>query len=316
MLYRLPPLNTLRAFEASARHLSFKLAADELAVTPTAISHQIKQLEDHLGTPLFQRLTRALQLTPAGEAMLPKIREGLECFAAGVERTRQRNRAHSLYVVAPPSFTARWLVTRLHDFTRNNPDIDLHLVRSASTIDDQDGQGAGAVENVDMQDGDTQVAIRFGTGNYPGFQVDRLFSGDYVAVCSPALLAGPNPLRELSDMRHHVLLHESGNTVEPAVPEWSDWLAQAGVTDVDTSRGLHFSDSSLAVGAAINGLGIALASAPLVAAKIAEGRLVAPFTIRVAQASAYFLLTPLAVLDRPEIATFRDWLRKQAGNPA
>jgi LysR family glycine cleavage system transcriptional activator len=312
VLYRLPSLNALRAFESSARHLSFKLAAEELSLTPTAISHQIKQLEDFVGSSLFDRLTRALQLTPTGEAMLPKVREGLECFATAIERSRHKDRTHQLFVVAPPSFTARWLVTRLQGFTSANPEIDLHLVRSATAVDDDVSAGTSSFVAIDMREGDSQVTIRFGNGIYPGFQVDRLFAGDYVAVCSPTMQQGKHPLREPGDIRHHVLLHEGGGSNEPAGPEWSDWLHQAGVTDVDGSRGLHFSDSSLAVGAAINGLGVALASLPLVAAKIAEGRLVAPLNIRVTQPNAYFLLTPLAVAERAEVAAFRTWLLSEA----
>ena len=312
MAYRLPPLNSLRAFEAAARHLSFKNAAVELSVTPTAVSHQIKLLEEFLGLALFRRLTRALELTAQGEAMLPKVREGLACFAAAVELTHERGTEGRLFVVSPPSFAARWLVPRLQRFTRAGPKLSLHLLSSLETIDDDQPGGARGFENVDLREDDSQVLIRFGTGSYPGCRVDHIFGPDYIAVCSPRLLSAKLPLRQPADVKFHVLLHDDTIANERARPSWAEWLRQAGVTNVDSSLGPHFSDSGLALVAAVDGLGIALASKPLVAAEIAEGRLVAPFDIAVGQQYAYYLVTPEAISGRPMVEAFRQWLLEEA----
>jgi len=312
MPYRLPPLSSLRAFEAAARHLSFKNAALELSVTPTAISHQIKQLEEFLGRSLFRRLTRALELTPHGEAMLPKVREGLECFATAVEHTRERSSEGRLIVVSPPSFAGRWLVPRLQRFTEAEPTLSLHLLSSVETIDDDQPAGAQGFENIDLREDDSQVVIRFGTGSYRGCRVDYIFGPEYVAVCSPKLLTAMRPLRQPADVKFHVLLHDDTIANERARPSWEEWLRLAGVSNIDSRAGPHFSDSGLALVAAVDGLGIALASKPLVAAEIAEGRLVAPFDLAVGQQYAYYLVTPEAISDRPIVEAFRQWLLGEA----
>jgi LysR family transcriptional regulator, glycine cleavage system transcriptional activator len=312
MTYRLPPLNALRAFEVAARHLSFKHAAEELCVTPTAVSHQIKQLEEFLGLELFHRLTRSLELTPEGEAMLPKVREGLESFAAAVECTRQSLAKDRLVVVSPPSFATRWLVPRLKGFAKTEPKVELHVVSSLNAIDSEQSGAARIFENVDLREGDSQVAICFGTGSYPGFHVDRILSSGYVAVCSPKLLEGPHPLREPGDVRFHPLIHDDTIANERIRPTWAEWLQQAGVAGVDANAGPHFRDSGLALVAANDGLGIALASKPLAATEVAAGRLVAPFRVFIRQQLSYYLVTPEAVSTRAPVEAFRRWLLAEA----
>lgn len=312
MTYRLPPLNALRAFEAAARHLSFKNAAKELSVTPTAISHQIKMLEDFLDLALFRRLTRSLELTPEGEAMLPKVREGLECFAAAVESTRAQVAKERLVVVAPPSFATRWLVPRLKSFCQTQPTVQLNLVGSLDAIDDDQSAAARALERVDLREGESQVAICFGSGEYPGFHVDRILSSGYAAVCSPRLMEGPHPLREPADIRFHVLIHDDTIANEQARPSWDKWLRLAGVTGVDAIAGPHFCNSGLALAAAVDGQGVALASRPLAATEVAAGRLVSPFKISVQHHYAYYLVTPEAISARPAVEAFRQWLLAEA----
>jgi LysR family glycine cleavage system transcriptional activator len=312
MPYRLPPLNALRAFEAAARHLSFKNAALELSVTPTAVSHQIKLLETSLGWPLFDRLTRALALTPQGEAMLPKVREGLECFAAAVEGARQRVDHGRLIVVLPPSFATRWLVPRLRRFALAQPSLSLQVIRSMNAIDGNQVAGVAALEPLDLHQEDSLVAIRFGNGVYPGYHVDRMFGSDYIAVCSPKLLEAGPPLREPADMRHQVLLHDDATANERSGPRWEDWFRLAGVSGADTRAGTHFGDSGMAYVAALDGLGVALASRPLVANAIAQGRLVAPFDIAVGQHYAYFLVVQESISMRPMVQAFRQWLLEEA----
>jgi len=311
MAYRLPPLNALRAFEAAARHLSFKNAAQEMSVTPTAISHQIKLLEEFLNFPLFHRLTRALELTPQGEAMLPKVREGLDCFVAAVANAHQRVSSGRLIVVLPPSFATRWLVPRLRRFALSEPSLSLHVIRSIKTIDGDQAAGAASFEPDDLRQEDSVVVIRFGTGVYPGFQVDRMFGSDYIAVCSPALLQADPPLRVPDDMRHQVLLHDDATAGERLGPGWDDWFRLAGVAGVDAKAGTHFGDSGMAYVAALDGLGVALASKPLVATAIAQGRLVAPFDLAVGQKFAYYLVIPEAIAARPEVQAFRKWLLEE-----
>ncbi len=311
MVYRLPPLNALRAFEAAARHLSFKKAALELSVTPTAVSHQIKLLEESLDLPLFERLTRALALTPQGQAMLPKVREGLECFAAAVESAHAQADQGRLIVVLPPSFATRWLVPRLRRFAVAQPALSLHVIRSLSTVDGNPAAGTAAAEPSDLRQEDSLVAIRFGNGIYPGNQVDRIFGSDYIAVCSPTLLAGESPLRVPADMRHQVLLHDDG-AGDRIGPGWDEWFRLAGVSGGDTRAGPHFGDAGMAYVAALDGLGVALASKPLVATAIAQGRLVAPFEIAVAQSHAYYLVVAESIGQRPAVQAFRQWLLEEA----
>ena len=226
---RFPPLNALRAFEAAARHLSFKNAAKELHVTPGAVSHQVKLLESHLGVQLFRRLTRALELTAEAQAMLPKVREGLESLHAAVERVRIREGRCSLTVVAPPNFAARWLMPRLGRFTSAHPNLELHVASRQAMVDGREN-GEKVLVEADIHE-DTPVAmVRFGSGAYPGAHVDKVFAADYVPVCSPRLLEGEHPLRKPDDLRFHTLLHDDTVLDESARPTWNDWLRSVGVT--------------------------------------------------------------------------------------
>ena len=312
MVYQLPPLNALRAFEAAANHLSFKKAAEALSVTPTAVSHQIKGLESFLGVPLFYRLTRALALTPEGEAMLPKVREGMACFAAAVESTRVRSAKERLVVSAPPSFASHWLVPRLRRFSLIQPQVELHVASALTAIDSDDPSDDRSISSLKLQDDESQVWIRFGMGKYPNLNVDRIISPDYIAVCSPKLLGAKLALCQPDDVRWHCLIHDDTIASEKARPSWHEWLRVAGVSGVDANAGPHFSNSGLALAAAVDGLGIALASQSLVSAEIAEGRLVSPFDVSVGQSYAYFLAIPAAMAERPAVAAFREWLLQEA----
>lgn len=303
---RLPPLNALRAFEAAARLLSFKNAARELHVTPGAISHQVKLLEEHLGVTLFRRLTRALELTPEAQAMLPKVQEGLESLAAAVDRVRARQAVAVLTIMAPPNFSARWLVPRLARFTHAHPSLELHLASRSAMIDARD-YGAGHSPPEGAEDSPL-VMVRFGDGHYPGARVDELFSALYVPVCSPRLLKGEHPLRVPADLRFHTLLHDDTVVEEGVRPGWADWLRSVGLEEVDATRGPHFSDASLAVEAALEGMGVALVLKPLVRSEIEAGRLAVPFDIAAPTSFAYYLVTPEAYAANPHVAAFRAWL--------
>ena len=311
MSYRLPPLTALRAFESAARHLSFKKAAEELHVTPAAISQQIKVLESYLGLSLFHRLTRALELTAQGLAMLPKIREGFECLAAAVENTRQVDDG-PLTVTAPPSFASRWLVPRLPRFSLAHPNVELHLSSGGHTVDRRSELGDPGEGTIDLRNASSQVAIRFGKGHYSGFRVEKIFAPDCVPVCSPRLPTPDRPLSSLADLSRHVLIHDETLGKEIGQAEWAQWLRAAGVDDIDAQRGPRFSNAILAVEAALDGQGVALALRPLVEADVTAGRLIIPFDIAVPSPYAYFLVIPELVSRRPSVAAFRTWLLGEA----
>jgi LysR family glycine cleavage system transcriptional activator len=307
---RLPPLNALRAFEAAARHLSFKIAARELHVTPGAVSHQVKLLEDHLGVQLFRRLTRALELTPEAQAMLPKVREGLDALHAAVERVRSRSEMVPLTVVAPPNFAARWLMPRLSRFTQAHPNIELHIAARQAMVDQV--ESSTLVPEQDARADSAVAMVRFGSGHYPGSHVDEVFSAVYVPVCSPALLKGEHPLKKPGDLRYHTLLHDDTVIEEGARPSWNDWLQSVGVTDIDATRGPHFSDAALAMDAAIEGMGVTLAIRSLVTAEIEGKRLAVPFDISAPTGYAYYLVTPESASENVAVSDFRKWLLDEA----
>lgn len=311
MTYRLPPLPAMRAFEAASRHLSFKKAAEELHVTPAAVSQQIKALEDYLGVPLFRRLTRALRLTPQGEAMLPKIREGFECFAAAIDTTRQPGEG-VLTVTAPPSFAARWLLPRLPRFAALHSEIKLRLSSSGDAVDRRGETRFVEDGPADLRVATSSVAIRYGTGKYPGFHVEQILAPDWVPVCSPHLATPARPLERPEDLARHVLIHDETVDVEERQPNWQEWLTQAGVRGVDAERGPHFSNAVLAVEAALDGQGVALALRPLVEADVLAGRLIVPFDRSVPSPYAYFLVMRKVVADRDSAAAFRNWLLSEA----
>lgn len=312
MIYRLPPLNALRVFEAAARHLSFKEAAAELHITQAAVSHQVKSLEEYLGVQLFRRSARGVQLTDAARACLPKLREGFDALAAAVETIRERGEEAELVITAPPVFTARWLMPRLAEFSKREPKIELHVFASSKMVDAGALDSTALVGDLDLRLESSAVQIHLGAGNYPGHRADRLFGVAIVAVASPDLEPG---LEVPADLEKHTLLHDEAMEIVAGGNAWRKWLQAAGVADrVDADRGPHFSSNILSLEAASQKLGVALALRPLVNADIASGRLVAPFEIEVKPGSAYYLVCPEVIADRPAVAAFRKWLLEQAKN--
>lgn len=316
MAYRLPSLSLLRTFEAAARHLSFKKAAAEVHVTPAAVSQQIKALEDFLGVPLFRRLTRSLELTEHGSAMLPKVREGFECLAAAVEATRQTGLS-PLTVVAPPSFASHWLVPRLTRFALRHPDVELRLAGTAETIHHRGDTALLARLGTNAREAHSEIAVLYGKGDYPGYRAERIFVPDYVPVCAPTLprlaeLRAPADLARFT-LIHDETLHEQAHDGRSR-SGWGQWLRLARADGVDASRGPGFSNAVLAIDAALAGQGIALVPKPLVESHVAAGRLVIPFDIRLPSPYAYFLVMPEAVKNRPAVAAFCTWLLEEAGS--
>jgi LysR family glycine cleavage system transcriptional activator len=313
VIYRLPPLNALRVFEAAARHLSFKEAASELSITQAAVSHQIKSLEDYLGVQLFRRAGRGVQLTEAARACLPRLREGFDSLAAAVEMIHERADETDLEITAPPVFTARWLMPRLADFSRKEPKIDVRVVASSKMVDAGALDSAALVGNLDLRSDTSGVEIHLGAGDYPGYRADRLFGVSTVVVANPELVKGSPPIRAPADLAHHTLLHDDAMNLVAHGHAWQKWLEVAGVGDkVDGTRGPHFSSNILSLEAASQKLGVALALRPLVDADVASGRLCAPFEIELKPRSAYYLVCPEVIAERPAVVAFRRWLLQKA----
>ncbi|HET6467976.1 MAG TPA: transcriptional regulator GcvA [Geminicoccaceae bacterium] len=295
---RLPPLNALRAFEAAARHRSFVRAADELAVTAAAVSQQIRQLEDRLGIELFKRLPRGLLLTDAGRAALPELQKGFAHLARAVEQVAAGSLAGPLAVTVIPSFATRWLVPRLGGFVASFPEIVLTVWAE--------------LRRADFGREELDLGIRYGRGDYPGLDVRLLMTEEVFPVCAPSLLNGAKPLRRIEDLRHHTLLHDCDLTSgEPAL-QWSVWLRDAGVRDVDPKGGLLLSDAIMLTEAAVRGTGVALGRTALVADHLAAGTLIRPFAVARPADYAYYVVMPEGSALKPRVRAFVDWLEEQA----
>lgn len=254
---KLPPLAALRAFEAAGRHQSFKKAAGEIGVTPTAISHQIRLLEETLGFALFRRGVRRIDLTNEGQRLFPVLRDGFDRFDELLSELRQPKR-EILTLSATPLFTARWLVPRVDSFRERNPGVDLRLHASVRTAD--------------LLAGEADAAIRYGRGPYPGMVAKALVGHRFVPMCSPSLsLSDPDQLRDVP------LLHTEYYRQGPETPVWTRWGEIAGVTGVDWSKGVTFTDESHVIQAAIAGHGVALLSPLLLESELRVGSLVNPF---------------------------------------
>ncbi|TQV89781.1 transcriptional regulator GcvA [Aliikangiella coralliicola] len=295
---RLPPLKSLRAFEAAARHLSFTKAADELFVTQAAVSHQIKSLEEFLGVPLFVRRNRKLLLTDEGQNYWPKIRDIFETLSSATEQIKAQGASGALTVSVVPTFATVWLVPRLSHFSQIYPEIEVRLKASDDTVD-------FVREDVD-------VAIYYDTGDYPGVHSVTLLSERLTPLCSPALLEGNKPLKSPQDLKHHTLLHD-GST-----GDWRRWLKFAGVKGINLNHGPVFSHTSMVQQAAIYGQGIAMGHLVLSQADVQAGRLVRPFELMMESDFSYDIVCPKESAERPKIKAFTDWLlqtvRQESGN--
>lgn len=307
---RLPPLNSLRAFEAAARHLSLRKAAAELYVTPAAISHQIKALEQALGVPVFKRLPQRVELTEAGEALLPHLTVALQHVADALSAIRRLQQQQRVEVAAPPALAAKWLAPRLSRFTALHPDVELHITADDALVDsvrEDSGEAATLTQGADL-------AIRSGHGAYDGYVIQRLFPAYAIPMCSPRLLRGTHPLETPDDLRHHTLLHHETGIDQTDIerPNWAMWLKAAGVQGMSDRRGPTFNLISMATEAAADGLGVVL-GVPVVAAHDLEtGRLVMPFTLSLPMRTAYYLIHQEEAAEEPAVAAVRDWLISEA----
>ncbi len=295
---RLPPLKSLQAFEAAGRHLSFSAAADELNVTPGAISQQIRQLEEFLEVRLFKRLNRQIVLTDAGQLFMPPIASGFEQFGHAVELLRRQQNDGPLTITSAPSFVSKWLIPRLGGFKQICPQVDVRIDTSDRLVD--------------FEREDIDVGIRFGDGVYPELETIYLFSFDLIPVCSPKLLEQGEGLRRISDLKNHTLLHISYSQIDPGFPDWSMWLKAVGADDVDASRGIFFDQTDLLYQAALDGQGVALLANVMAEPEIEAGRLVQPFAQRLPVKMHYNLVTTPQKARVPKVAAFREWLLRES----
>ena len=296
---RLPPLNALRAFEAAARHMNFSRAAEELSVTPGAVSQQIQNLEDYVGAALFKRTPKGLLLTDAAQTALPALREAFDRLGEAASMLTAAVDGRRVTVSAAPSFAAKWLVPRLGRFEALHPEVDVWL--------------SAGMELVDFAGGEVDIAIRYGAGRYPGLEVVKLMTETVMPVASPELLA-ENPLETPEDLARHVLLHDGSPDADDSCPDWTMWLTARGVKGVDGTRGPRFNQSNLVIEAAMNGRGVALAKRALAQADIDSGRLEAPLQINTAVDFAYYAVHPKAKGRLPQVKAFVKWIEAEAAS--
>jgi LysR family glycine cleavage system transcriptional activator len=288
---RVPPLNALKAFEAVARHESVTRASAELHVTQSAVSHQIKALENALGVKLFERMRPQLGLTEAGGLYFSVVRDALDRIAIGTERLTQRQREKNLTVSTSADFAAKWLACRVGRFADQHPDIDLTIMASARHAD-------FAGDGVD-------VAVRHGDGRWPGLHAVRLCTEELFPVCSPALLAGGPPLKTPADLLKHPLLRLRDWST------WERWFQAAGLADA-RGHGTALNSASMLLDAAASGQGVALARTTLASFELITGRLMCPMHVSLPLATSYWFVCPKTSFDLPKIAAFRKWLLREA----
>ena len=292
-LTSLPSLNALRAFAAVGRHLNLVEAAAELHVTPSALSHQIRTLEERLGTRLFVRGARGLALSEAGRTILPGVLDGFAMLAQSLRLLEPAADDNTLHVSMLSTFAMRWFIPRLVRFQQAHPEIEVRIATS--------------VELVDFERGDFDCAIRFGDGKWEGLHADLLFPEKLVPVCSPSLPTKDNPLGTPADLKHHTLLHAQLRS-----DDWRMWLHAAGIDDADAEQGPVFETRNFAIQAAIDGLGVAVVDPHLVAEELKSGRLIQPFAELPISRGAYYLVYPDRIVGADRFIAFRVWLLSEA----
>lgn len=291
------PLNSLRAFEAAARQLSFVRAAEELYVTPAAVSHQVKRLEEYLGLQLFRRLSRGLLLSEPGQVLFSELQEVFLRLDLAMEKIRENESQGALTISVAPVFAAKWLLPRLQNFEVSHPKIDL---RMSSTMN-----------MVDFQRDNFDAAIRLGHGQYPGLVAVKLFEESVTPMCSPRLLEANGSLCTPQDLQGQVLLHDDSLAFAPGSPDWRSWLEAAGAGAVDASRGTRFGQPDHALQAAIDGAGVVLGWRKLAAVDVAAGRLVTPFELSMPLGLTFYLVYPQAYVNRRKVRMFQDWVLEE-----
>ena len=294
---RLPPLKSVHYFEAAARLQSFTKAAAELNVTHSAISHQIKALEEWLGQPLFERKTRQVRLTEAGKRFVGPVKSAFEQISGGAAEIATYGKDRPLTVTALPSLSAKWLVPRLSDFQRKHPDVQVRLSATST------------VEAIGARDID--IGIRFGRGDWDGVETELLAANVVFPVCSPNLLMPDKPIKEPRDLLKYPLLTDI-DWMRSGYDEWADWLRAAGVGDQKIQSNLSLNYSNLLVQAAIDGLGIAMGNVITAGDDLKHGRLIKPLDFSVDLDTGYWVVYGKGALRQPKVKAFRDWVMEQA----
>ena len=296
---RLPPLNALRTFEAAARLMSFTQAADELEISPGAVSQQIRILETFAGTPLFKRTGRAVRLTDTGKAVTPLVIDIFEKIAESGRIMQAPSRKGRVMVSAAPSFAAKWLAPRLNAFHEEFDEIEAWI--SADMM------------LTDFNTADADFAIRYGGGGYEGLKTEKLRDETILPVCSPRLQNGNFPLRVPQDLIHHTLLHDDSSDLDDTCPDWNSWLRARGVEGIRSHRGPRFNQSMLVIESAASGQGVALAKRAIAESDLSSGRLIAPFADGTTDIDfGYWLVWPKGRHQSKEVRTFIKWLKVEA----
>jgi LysR family glycine cleavage system transcriptional activator len=285
---RLPPLNSLKSFEAAGRLLSFTRAADELNVTQAAVSHQIKVIEEYLDLSLFIRYPRKLALTEQGKSLLPEVIEAFDKVSNAIGAIRQEPASKMISVRLAPSFAAKWLSPRLKYFWLQHPEIDLCLYHAHPAVE------------FDREEID--IAVTYGKGDWPGVVADPILSLDFYPVCTPAFMSNDRPLSNIDNLRYYSLLHDANYEC------WADWLKLAGLPEINANKGTIIDDTNVLIQAAVDGQGVALGSSTFVQDLLDSGRLIKPFDITLVNEFAYYVVCPEAHLKNPSVQAFKDWL--------
>lgn len=294
---KLTHLQAWVAFEAAARTGTFSAAAEELSVTPAAVSQHVRTLEEYLGVRLFVRTAQGVTVTPEGRLAYPGVRDGFLKVADAVHSLQHRELDKIVRVSAPPSFASRWMLPRLHRFCTEHPSMNINLDSTPRLVD-------FFSENMD-------VGIRYGKGNYPGLVTELLFEEFIFPVCSPFLLSHEPLCAPLSVLDDLPLIHDTTAHLESDLPTWRSWMAQNAITHIDCTHGPYL-NSMLAVQAAVDGRGVLLGRSVIVADDLAAGRLVRPFDLAIKVQQAYYIVMPPDRVTAPKVVAFRSWLLREA----
>ncbi len=293
MKKKLPPLNWLRSFESSARHLNFTQAANELNLTQAAVSQQIRGLESQLGCTLFKRLPRSLQLTDAGLAYLPAVRESIERLTVITDELFGQGRSQSLTIKVNLVFYTCWLAPRLKSFRALHPDVKL---RFTSNI---------WFDNKDQKD--SHLEIRYGQGLWKGMVAERLTWDMLIPVCAPKLVNGLLPPNTPDELNQYCLLHVLGYE-----EGWGFWLRESGFGHIDTDQGIQFDTLVSSLETAAQGLGIALGRSSLIKPMIDDGKLITPFNLPISTPEAFYLVYSSSDYSHPHAEVFREWIKAES----
>lgn len=292
------PLNALRAFDAAARHLSFKKAAEEISVTPAAISQQIRSLEEYLGVQLFIRDKQVLRLTKQAERALPSLEDAFENFEVTVDILQESEKDNDLRLTLSPSFASKWLIPRLGRFQDEHPEI---AVRVSASMD-----------LVNFRNTDFDLAVRYGRGNYPGLYVEELMKEEVFPVCSPELLTGEKSIKTYEDLRNVTLIHDDSSLEDESCPKWEMWLKAVGITMPNDGKRIHFNTTQLTLEAALAGRGVAIAKGTIAKDDLEKGKLVKLFARAQPVDFAYYIVCPENRREIPKVKAFINWLREEA----